>query len=221
VRFRLFLVLAQFLILSVAAAEDSWTQIATDGSIRTYESGVLHDGYTKYRGVGRLDMTFDEAVAIIKDIPGTVHWLPRCRRSDEIRWISETSVILYVVSRAPWPFKDRDMVWRRDYLVDNDDRMLMTFEAIDDSFEGEPGTLRVISAHGEWEVRRIDGDTTEVRFEYVGESGGPVPKSFVDSNNKSLPRKVLEALQRRADELRAAPGEPGAAETGDGHASTG
>ena len=94
------------------------------------------------------------------------------------------------------------MVWKRHYLADTDDQMLMTFDAVTEPYDGETGTLRVTSAHGEWEINRLGDDVTEVRFQYVGESGGSVPRSFVDNNNKSLPYKVLMALQARVEELR-------------------
>lgn len=188
------------------ATEGVWTVISTRDGVTTLENEVVQGGYREYRGVARLAISFEEAVAIIKDIPGTIHWLPRTRRSDEIRWVSETEVLLYIVSNAPWPFKDRAMVWQRTYLIDTDDHMLMTFDAVDEPHDGEAETLRVYHAHGEWEIKRLGKNTTEVRFQYVGESGGSVPRGFVDNNNKSLPYKVLTALQTRAEELRKPPG---------------
>ena len=97
------------------------------------------------------------------------------------------------------------MVWKRHYLTDTDDHLLMTFDAVTEPYDGETGTLRVTNAHGEWEIKRLADDVTEVRFQYVGESGGSVPHGFVDNNNKSLPTKVLMALQARAEELRNLP----------------
>lgn len=193
------------LTVSVRAADGSWTLTNTRDGVETYENQAKKGGYREYRGIARLPVGFDEAVAVIKDIPGTVDWLPRTRRSDEIRWISETEVLLYVVSRAPWPFKDREMIWKRHYLVDTDEHLLMTFDAVTEPYDGESGTLRVKSAHGEWELKRLGDDLTEVRFQYVGESGGSVPRSFVDNNNKNLPTKVLVALQARVEELRELP----------------
>jgi hypothetical protein len=187
---------------SVGAADDAWTLVATRDGVGTYENRSKTNGYREYRGIARLPVDFDEAVAVIKDIPGTVDWLPRTRRSDEIRRLSETEVLLYVVSNAPWPFKDREMVWKRHSLTDTDDHFLMTFDAVPEPYDGETGTLRVNSAHGEWELRKLGDGETEVRFQYVGESGGSVPRSFVDSNNRSLPYKVLVALQARIEELR-------------------
>lgn len=193
------------LAATVAASDDTWTLISSRDGVEIHENEKRKGGFREYRGIGRLSVSYEEATAIIKDIPGTVHWLPRTRRSDEIRWVSETEVLLYVVSNAPWPFKDREMVWKRHYLTDTDDHLLMMFDAVTEPYDGETGTLRVTSAHGEWEIKRIGDDVTEVRFQYVGESGGSVPRSFVDNNNKSLPTKVLMALQARAEELRNLP----------------
>lgn len=201
--FRLLLSLAAMTALAAnSTAGDAWTLISTRDGVDTHENEIRQGGYREYRGVARLSVSYEEAIAIIKDIPGTVHWLPRTRRSDEIRWVSENEVLLYVVSRAPWPFKDREMVWKRHYLVDTDDHLLMHFDAVTEPYDGEEGTLRVYHAHGEWEIKRLRDDVTEVRFQYVGESGGSVPRGFVDNNNKSLPYKVLMALQARAEELR-------------------
>lgn len=200
---RLTLLVALSAVTAAAvASEDVWTLVDTRDGVETYENRVRTFGYKEYRGIARLPVEFDEVVAVIKDIPGTVHWLPRTRRSDEIRRVGESEILVYVVSSAPWPFKDREMVWKRHSITNTDDHFLMTFDAVDEPYDGEPGTLRVSNAHGEWEVTRIGKGVTEVRFQYVGESGGSVPRGFVDGNNRSLPFKVLAALQERVEELR-------------------
>ena len=195
---------AVLLVTSVAGAtDDGWTLVRSNLGIDTYENDRTHDGFKEFRGVTHLAATFEEARDIIKDIPGNIHWLPSCRRSELIRKISETEILVYIVSRAPWPVHDRDCVWKRHYVVDTDDHFLMPFTASDEPYEGEAGLIRILNARGIWEVIRLDPDTTEVSFQYIGDGGGTVPRGFVNSATRRIPEKALRALSERIEALRA------------------
>jgi len=195
---------AVLLLTSVAGiSDDGWTLVRSNIGIDTYENDRTHDGFKEFRGVTRLAATFEDARDVIKDIPGNIHWLPSCRRSELIRKISETEILVYIVSRAPWPVHDRDCVWKRHYVVDTDDHFLMPFTASDEPFEGEEGLIRIVNARGIWEVKRLDPDTTEVSFQYIGDGGGTVPRRFVNITTKRIPEKALRALSERIEALRA------------------
>jgi len=128
--------------------------------------------------------------------------MPACRRSEVIHRLSEIEILVYIVNRAPWPITDREFVWKRHYAVDSDDRSLLRFTATREDFEGESGLVRMINAQGTWEVTRVSDDNVEVVFQFVGDGGGTIPRGFVDSYNKQLPRQMLLALQSRIEELR-------------------
>jgi len=184
------------------ASDDGWTLVRTNIGIDTYENDRKQDGFKEFRGVTRLAATFEEARDVIKDIPDNIHWLPSCRRSELIRTISETELLVYIVSKAPWPVLDRDCVWKRHYAVDTDNRFLMHFTADDEPFEGEEGLVRILNARGIWEVKRISPETTEVSFQYLGDGGGTVPRGFVNAVTKRIPEKTLRALFERIETLR-------------------
>lgn len=184
------------------AADDGWTLVRSNVGINTFENSQKRNGFKEFRGVAELAVTFEEARDVVKDIPGNIHWLPSCRRSELIREISETEILVYIVSRAPWPVKDRDCVWKRHYVVDTDSHFLMPFTASDEEYEGESGLVRILNARGIWEVKRIDADTTEVSFQYIGDGGGTVPRGFVNTTTKRIPEKALRALLARIESLR-------------------
>lgn len=184
------------------ASDDGWTLVRSSDGIDTFANNRTHNGFKEFRGVTQMAATFEEARDVIKDIPGNIHWLPSCRRSELIRELSETEILVYIVSRAPWPVKDRDCVWKRHYTVNTNNHFLMHFTASDEKFEGEPGLVRILNARGIWEVRRIDADITEVSFQYIGDGGGTVPRSFVNTTTKRIPEKALQALLDRIEALR-------------------
>lgn len=191
------------LLTSVAGASDEgWTLVRSINEVETYVNDRTNDGFREYRGVTRMAATFEEARDAIKDIPGNVYWLPSCRRSELIRVISETELLVYIVSAAPWPVHDRDCVWKRHYVVDTDNHFRLVFTASDEEYEGEAGLVRILNARGVWEVRRLADDTAEVSFQYLGDGGGTVPRSFVNSATKKIPEKALRALFERIEELR-------------------
>jgi hypothetical protein len=195
-------VAAVFLTSVAGASDEDWTLVRSNNGVETYLNDRTNDGFREFRGVTKMAATFEEARDVIKDIPGNIHWLPSCRRSELIRTISETELLVYIVSTAPWPVHDRDCVWKRHYVVDTDDHFQLVFTASDEEYEGEAGLVRILDARGVWEVKRLAGDTAEVSFQYLGDGGGTVPRSFVNSATKRIPEKALKALFERIEELR-------------------
>lgn len=187
---------------AASAADEEWILVRTNNDVETYLNNRTDGGFREYRGATKMDATFEEARDVIKDIPGNIHWLPSCRRAELIRTISETELLVYIVSTAPWPVHDRDCVWKRHYVIDTDDHFRLVFTASDEEYEGEPGLVRILNARGVWEVKRLTDDTAEVSFQYLGDGGGTVPRSFVNSATKRIPEKALVALFERIEELR-------------------
>ncbi len=195
-------VAAVFLTSVAGASDEDWTLVRSNNEVDTYVNDRTNDGFREFRGVTKMAATFEEARDVIKDIPGNIHWLPSCRRSELIRTISETELLVYIVSTAPWPVHDRDCVWKRHYVVDTGDHFRLVFTASDEEYEGEAGLVRILNARGVWEVKRLADNTAEVSFQYLGDGGGTVPRSFVNSATKRIPEKALKALFERIEELR-------------------
>ncbi len=195
-------VAAVFLTSVAGASDEDWTLVRSNNGVETYLNDQTNDGFREFRGVTKMAATFEEARDVIKDIPGNIHWLPSCRRSELIRTISETELLVYIVSTAPWPVHDRDCVWKRHYVVDTGDHFRLVFTASDEEYEGEAGLVRILNARGVWEVKRLADNTAEVSFQYLGDGGGTVPRSFVNSATKRIPEKALKALFERIEELR-------------------
>jgi hypothetical protein len=192
-------------VSAAGAAEPEWRMVRSKDGIETFENTRADNGYREFKGVATLDASIVETVGAIKDIPGSVDWLPGCRRSEEVRRLSSTEVLVYIISNAPWPIRDREVVWKRNYLVETEDYFLMRFHATDVPYDGEPGLVRMTRARGAWEVRTTGPSTVEVSFSYVGDGGGNVPRSLVNGTTRKLPHKVLVALDRRIRSLRGAP----------------
>jgi hypothetical protein len=199
--------LVVLLAAGAITAGDRWLLIREKDGIEIFENSTAENGYREFRGVARLDASFEEITMVLKDIPGNVHWLPACRRSDEIRWLDEHQVLVYIVNRAPWPIRDRDCVWKRHYVVDTDRHFRLEFAATEEPFDGERGLVRMTFARGVWEAKRLGPSSAEVTFQYIGDGGGNIPRSFINANNRKLPHRVLTALVGRIEELRQLPEE--------------
>jgi hypothetical protein len=183
-------------------ATESWVLIRSRSGVDTYRNTETENGYREYKGVVRLDATFEETAEVLKDVPGNVHWMPACRRSEVIENLSDSEILVYIVNNAPWPVRDRECLWKRHYLIDTGEHFLLRFTATNREFKGEEGLVRMYNAHGTWEVTKLTDDTVEVVFEYVGDGGGTIPRGFVNSHNKKLPRLMLLALESRIESLR-------------------
>jgi len=105
--------------------------------------------------------------------------------------------LVYEVMRLPWPVAPRDILLRREWNYDYDNRSVaVRYHSVEDPIRLplKPGTVRAWSPHTLW-VFRSTPKGTLVEIECLVDSRGSIPAVLINFFQRSFPSKALTAFR--------------------------
>ncbi|MGZ3688604.1 MAG: START domain-containing protein [Bdellovibrionota bacterium] len=175
-----------------------WEKIDDRDGIQVFQKVNKYSSLVAFRCEGVIESTLDRVATAVAN----PHMEPQKGvDSRTIRRISTYERIEYQHAKMPWPFQDRDFVFRAMVDLDKAERKIsINFESIEDpAMPEQPGRVRGEIRHSVYELKSVEGGTkTAVALEVEVDPRGNIPKWIVNLNQKDWPRKALEKLKARA-----------------------
>ncbi len=137
------------------AAERVWDDDGTVRGVRL-EHRPADGGYRTYRGTVRVCTGLSRLRQFVADPSRLQEWIPYTR---EARALPSTGnvVVYYLRTIAPWPFKDRDMVYRIAPLPpDGSGTLRIGLTGVPGAIPEQRGAVRLAAADGLWTLALED-----------------------------------------------------------------
>lgn len=186
-------------ITAVGASEGQWQEVSHDGGVVVYRREVKDSPVMAYRAEAMIDAPIARVMAIVKDTPSRSKWADRVQHAELVRELSPCERIEYMQADAPWPVKDRDVVYRVRYQYDLARSLVaMRVESVEDSFRPvDDDHVRAVIHNGDVELVAVDGGKrVRATVELHADPRGSIPKWIVDIVQKRAPKKSLFNLMR-------------------------
>ena len=104
----------------------------------------------------------------------------------------DRSSIVYSITNAPWPVKDRDVVISFAYSENNtEDFTRIDVVNVDGYYPVDKDMVRVPYLKGYWELTRLDDNSTKIVFMNAATPGGDIPDWLADSFVLDMPYHSL------------------------------
>ena len=165
-----------FLLAGSGSAAEDWSPAKTVEGI-LIESRPTESGFDVHRGTTTVCTDIESLERFVADTSRFQEWIPYTRSA---KLLDRTAVdfVYYVRTTTPWPFKDRDMIYRisRQEADDESLRLIVTgqpdYQPLADNAE------RIQAATGEWYLIPAAGGITVSYELYV--HPGAVPRSLAN-----------------------------------------
>lgn len=168
------LALACFFFLP-SFSQGGWELEKDDEGIKVYTREVEGSGFRQYRVMAVMEGTIEGLTEIIRDVGNYPDVFSNVDNSYSLE-LSDSILIYYMISDAPWPVKDRDAIVRLDFLQGPESDFLeIKSQALPGYLEQKRGYLRLKKIEGSWEVQVLDGGEMDVTLTMHTEPGGMVP----------------------------------------------
>ncbi|WP_436516092.1 START domain-containing protein [Ekhidna sp. To15] len=190
--------LVVLLTLSIFLSFDSYAQ--TPWEIDKSKDGIVvytrveQDSHFKsFKAVALVDATADEIIRHLKDADSYADWYGYTKTSKLLE--RETGVQYnYVETIFPWPYSNRDMVYRMSTDTSNAAVTKICLKGIPDYVPAKKGIVRMMKAEGHIVLRPMNG-MTEVVYTFHSEPGDNVPVWLANNAIADLPLKTLRGLR--------------------------
>jgi hypothetical protein len=178
-----------------------WKQISDGEGIQTFEKIKSDDNenVVAFRGEAVIPANLPKIATILNSPDLRKEWIDSLAESHGIEQTSALERLEYNHTKVPWPFQDRDFVYRIKVLVNqNPPTMLITMKSIEDPREPEhSGIVRGQIIYSYYYLKQLPGvRATKVVVEMALDPKGAIPKWLVTLSQKKWPYNTLLSLKK-------------------------
>lgn len=189
--------------LDELAISEPWEPIGTSSDgINTYVMSRFVDGLHSFRGVVVADMHISRVLAPFCDLSVATSWIEMLYSMEEYPYMPERTgiAVIHQWFDLPWPVADRDLVMRREWIIDNNHKNItIAYRSVEDyRIPHISGVIRAHSARTVWRFKALPEERTQIDIETVLDSKGFLPAFLANYIQRSYPKKILRSLVQLA-----------------------
>jgi hypothetical protein len=160
-----------------------WKFYKEEGGIKGYERHTTKSEYLETRADTVIEAPMEVLLTILMDIRSYPEWMHACADAIPLEQKDILHRVLYFAQDVPWPSKDRDAIIKADTFMDLANGASVTvLQSIDNySYKDAPkGRDRMVEFSGEWDLRMLDRNRTQVIYTAYTHPGGFAPRGIVN-----------------------------------------
>ena len=188
------------LVLSAAAlwAQGEWSLVRNSDGIRVFTRPSENSSLDQFMGKTFVDARLEVVVELIRDVDAQPQWMADCIEARVVKKYTEEDILVYNVTRAPWPVSNRDVVVRSKGGIDvKSGKVSIIFNAVKDSpVPPRSGIVRMTDLLGQWHLKKVGEDKTEVTYIMRANPAGNIPASIANMTSKSIPFRTLSNMKQ-------------------------
>jgi len=148
-------------------------------------------GYKKILVKTTVEANPHALIALLDDVAFSSKWIHNCIESKILDQVSPTERLINSFFTAPWPVKNRDMVFYSKSTFSND---TVQIEITDrgDTTPQHPKYVRMQNMYGLWQASSLDNGRSEITYTGSGNPGGNLPTFLA---NKELISSMFKTFQ--------------------------
>lgn len=200
--FRIIMIFTLF-FSSTLKAENTWQLAKQEEGIQVYVRDNPNSSLKVFRGVVTLSATkLSSLVAVLDDVNIMPQLLHNCKSAEILKKDDKLSTTLYIVSKMPWPVKNRDSVVHSVMTQDkNTKKVLIRMRSNPKAVPLKKGMVRVQAMSGYWEFMPViaggvNSKKVKVTYELSIDPGGNLPKWLVNTLAVDFPFNTLKNLRQ-------------------------
>jgi hypothetical protein len=156
--------------------------------------------YRSFKAVVTVPASIEEIVDVLRDADRYTEWYGYTKSSMSLTE-SGAQQFNYVETNFPWPFKNRDMVYRMTVDTSDARGTLVSLTGLPDYVPENRGIVRMARAEG-YILLEPGERGTLVTYAFHSDPGGGVPAKLANRSISELPFTTLRGLRRELSRQR-------------------
>lgn len=189
------LLISAFGFLSIAShAQQSWEIDKNKDGIIVYTKEEEGSAFKSFKAVVTIHAAAGEIVEILKNADDYTKWYGYTNTSALLKEEGDTQYN-YVETIFPWPYSNRDMVYRMSVNASVNGVIKILLKGMPDYLPEKQGIVRMKKAEGYILLQPI-GEKTEVTYVFHSEPGDNIPPWLANNSIAELPFRTLSGLRK-------------------------
>jgi hypothetical protein len=191
------LILTLFPIISLA--DGDWRLIDDKDGIALYGREVSGHTEMQFKGICIANRAIGAVGSRLSDIASYPKWFFKCIEAQKISAenSSELQFFVYVAIDTPWPFSDRDAVYKTEIAIDYAlGKVIVRSTALKvPLIPLRRQFVRITDSENQWILEKISGDCTRITFINRTNAGGPFANYLSNPGTRDTTINSLKNLK--------------------------
>lgn len=184
---------------SLCFSQEDWELARDKNKIFIYTKTEENSSFKSFKVNLEIECTIERFVYEILNLDDFKKWGYKIKEVELLERQGDTVQIYYAESKAPFPFKNRDGIYKNTFKWDKESQSLfIQIDVLHNRLPLKEGKVRV-KGNGYWKVIVTDNKKLDITFEMTMDPGGSIPAwlsniFITDSPYSTISdlRKVLE-----------------------------
>jgi hypothetical protein len=178
-----------------------WKTIRDEDGIKTFQDLEATDQVIGFRGQTVIHAPLKKIATILNQQDLRPKWVDDLAEDRVIREQSKFDRLEYTHAKAPWPFQDRDFVFRAtvSVLQEPNATMIRMVSVNDPMVPPRDNIVRGKIKRAYYFLREMKDGNTELVVEMAVDPAGIIPKWLANLTQRQWPQKTLVALRKLAE----------------------
>jgi hypothetical protein len=182
-----------------------WKKISDQNGVTTYEERKSEKNVVAFRGEIIMPTTIERIATVLRDEKIRKKWVDALVETKMIEQISPLEQVEYNHTSVPWPFQDRDFVYRAKIKVELGAAraLLITMSSVETpQMPEQKSIVRGEVIRSFYYMKDIPGPEpqTKVMIEMALDPKGGIPMWLVNLTQRRWPYNTLRALKKLASD---------------------
>ena len=152
----------------MAGGDDGWNLVAEEDGVALYTRTLENGSTSEIKGVCIAERPIETVGWVLSDVASYPKWFFRCHQSRKIPAQNDTdlSFLLHIVIDTPWPFADRDVVYRVVTTIDSaGGKVVVQSTAVKTQLVAlKKDYVRITDSKLQWILERLSAGQTRITF---------------------------------------------------------
>ena len=160
---------------SLCSSQENWELAQDKDEIFIYTRTEENSSFKSFKVNLEIECTIERFIYEIQNLDGFKKWGYKIREVELLERAGDTIQIYYAESKAPFPFKNRDGIYKNTFRWDKESQtLLIPIDVLDNRLPLKEGKIRV-KGKGYWKVIVNDKGKLDITFEMSIDPGGAIP----------------------------------------------
>ncbi len=174
---------------------NEWALKKDKNGVQVYTRSRAGSQLKEYKAVTLINTTVEKAFAVLNEVETYPEWQNNCSKSYIVNRPHEDKAIVYVLTNAPWPASDRDVVIDNEVIRGEDGSITMKMTGIEGKVPVIDDAVRITYLDGFWKLTPKDGKV-EVIQQVHADPGGRIPDWLANSVVEDSPYVTMLNMKK-------------------------
>ena len=176
-------------------AQESWDLVKENEGVKVYTRTNEVMSFKEFRATMTVKAKVEDFVSVLYDVDGLTSWGYNISEAKLLERPNDTIQIYYAVAKAPWPYKDRDGIYKNTFDWDkNSGSLTVDIELLEDERELSKSFVRM-DGYGFWKVEKISANELKIDFQMQVDPGGSIKAWMANMFVTDSPFKTMTGIR--------------------------